>query len=114
PDDIGCNQQVVVQKVRMETVIGQNAADACRGHNHDVGSLGAHETLNLSLTPQIEPVAAYSDKGAVLIRQSAHHSAPDHAPVPGDEYPLARQCTHGSSAFHRQTVAGGADVSPHH
>ena len=81
-DQAGLDQQVLVQEICPELVVGLDATDLGRGDKDIVGLLKGKKALNGALVQQVElGMAARDHLGVSTCLQAAQDRAADHAPV---------------------------------
>ncbi len=90
-EGVGLDDRIVIEEIGRIGVVGQDAADPGRRHDHRVGLFGFEKGLDLSLAFQIDAIAASRQDIATLGRQAPHHGRPDHPAMTGYEDALSRQ-----------------------
>ena len=88
-DQVGFDRQVVIEEFGRPRVVGENAADGRRRHEHGLRLSGFHPLLNLSLTAQIDLVAAGCQNLAILARKTPHQRRSHKPAMARDEDPLS-------------------------
>eukprot|EP01136_Pigoraptor_vietnamica_P011332 Opistho-1_new@50086 len=85
-DEIGLDQEVLVQEVGAGPIVGGDAADLGRSHHAVLGSVFCEERVDGSLVEQVQLFArGRQDAGVSRRLQSAHERGPHHAAVAGNE-----------------------------
>ncbi len=84
-DDVSFDEQVVVEKVRGEGIVGAQSPHAPGREKNDLRTLRGHPVFDLGLASQIDACAAgIAEQSARFALESAHHGAAHHAVLTGD------------------------------
>jgi hypothetical protein len=84
-DDIGLDEQVVVEKVGWKRIVGVDAAHAAGSEKDDPRPMRRHPLFDMGLAAEVDRLSAWIEQQLTgLAPEPAHHGASDHAMLTGD------------------------------
>ena len=102
-DHIGRDDQIVVEKLGAQRIVGDDAADLGRRQKHRLRAFGREPAKHRRLIAQIDLAARDGQQFDIFLRKPAHQRGPDHAAMPGNEDRFAFQLKR--SSCHRRPPA---------
>jgi hypothetical protein len=94
-DHIGCDDQVVVEELAAQRVVGDDTTDLRCRQKHRLRPHLRKPAEHRGLIAQIDFASAHRQQFDVLLRQPAHQRRADHPAMAGHEYGLAFQLKRG-------------------
>jgi hypothetical protein len=91
-DNVGFDEQILVEKVGWQSIVGVYAAYAASGQENDLRAMRSHPTLDFGLAAKIQRSSARIKQQVTrFASKPPHDSAPDHAVLTSDPDKLIGQ-----------------------
>jgi hypothetical protein len=84
-DDIGGDQEIIVEEVGRQSIVGVDASHTARAEKNDLRPMRFHPIPNCGLASQVQPASPrIAQQVTRFTAESPHDSASDHSVLAGD------------------------------